>query len=259
MTSRCSATRRSALSGRNCSIDGSLQECGGVIWRFGDGWNWGKGQAADDPRYCYMRDADYVSAAALMISADLFAKLGKFDEHYLPGYYEDTELCFRAREAGYRVVVQPAAEIVHFEGASAGTSTAGSGMKRFQAINHRKFFERWKETLASHRFNGELPELEAERTVERRALFIDDSVPEPDKDAGSNAALAHAVVAATRLQADLHSGDNMAGWALYRRLAAPRDRCLPPLMHRSKMSSAGTRRQSTWSISVIRTSKYARR
>ena len=61
----------------------------------------------------------------------------------------------------------PPSEVVHFEGASAGTSTTGSGMKRFQAINHRKFFERWKETLASHRFNGELPELEAERTCRK--------------------------------------------------------------------------------------------
>jgi GT2 family glycosyltransferase/glycosyltransferase involved in cell wall biosynthesis len=170
--------------------DGSLQECGGIIWRLGDGWNWGRGEKADDPRYCYLRDADYVSGAALMIRAELFARLGRFDEYYAPMYYEDTDLCFRVRQAGYRVVVQPASEVVHFEGASAGTNV-GSGMKRFQAINHRKFFERWKETLASHRFNGELPELEAERTVERRALFIDDSVPEPDKDAGSNAALQH--------------------------------------------------------------------
>ena len=191
--------------------DGTLQECGGIVWRLGDGWNWGRGQAADDPRYCYLRDADYVSGAALMIRAELFARFGKFDEHYAPGYYEDTELCFRAREAGYRVVVQPAAEVVHFEGASAGTSTTGSGMKRYQAINHRKFFERWKDTLASHRFNGELPELEAERAVAKRALFIDDSVPEPDKDAGSNAALQH-MLSLQRLGYKLTfiPGDNMA-------------------------------------------------
>jgi GT2 family glycosyltransferase/glycosyltransferase involved in cell wall biosynthesis len=171
--------------------DGSLQECGGIIWRLGDGWNWGRNEAADDPRFCYMRDADYVSGAALMIKARLFAELGQFDEHFLPAYYEDTDLCFRTRQKGYRVVVQPASEIVHFEGASAGTSTTGSGMKRFQPINHRKFFDRWKDVLATHRFNGELPELEAERSVRQRALFIDDSVPEPDKDAGSNAAFQH--------------------------------------------------------------------
>jgi len=191
--------------------DGSLQECGGIVWRLGDGWNWGRGQAADDPRFCYMRDADYVSGAALMIKASLFKELGRFDEHYLPMYYEDTDLCFRVRQHGQRVVVQPASEIVHFEGASGGTSVTGTGMKRFQAINHRKFFERWKDTLASHRFNGELPDLEAERDVRQRALFIDDSVPEPDKDAGSNAAFQH-MLSLRRLgyKVTFLPGDNMA-------------------------------------------------
>jgi GT2 family glycosyltransferase/glycosyltransferase involved in cell wall biosynthesis len=191
--------------------DGSLQECGGIIWRLGDGWNWGRGQDAADPRFNYMRDSDYVSGAALMIKSSLFERLGKFDEHFAPAYYEDTDLCFRVRQAGYRTVVQPASEIVHFEGASAGTSVTGSGMKRFQAVNHRKFLERWKDVLAAHRFNGELPELEAERCVRQRALFIDDSVPEPDKDAGSNAAFQH-MLSLQRLgyKVTFIPGDNMA-------------------------------------------------
>ena len=191
--------------------DGSLQECGGIIWRLGDGWNWGRGQDAADPRFNYMRDSDYVSGAALMMRSSLFARLGKFDEHFAPAYYEDTDLCFRVRQAGYRTVVQPASEIVHFEGASAGTSVTGTGMKRFQAVNHRKFLERWKDVLATHRFNGELPELEAERAVRQRALFIDDSVPEPDKDAGSNAAFQH-MLSLQRLgyKVTFIPGDNMA-------------------------------------------------
>ena len=47
----------------------------------------------------------------------------------------------------------------------AGTSVTGTGMKRFQAINHRKFLRRWKDTLAGHRFNGEQPEQECERAI----------------------------------------------------------------------------------------------
>ena len=190
--------------------DGRLQECGGIIWRLGDGWNWGRGQAADDPRFCFMRDADYVSGAALMVRKALFAELGKFDERYVPMYYEDTDLCFRIRQAGYRVVVQPASEVVHFEGASAGTNFE-TGMKRYQAVNHRKFFDRWKETLAAHRFNGEFPEREVERNVRQRAFFIDDSVPEPDKDAGSNAAFQH-MLSLQRLgyKVTFIPGDNMA-------------------------------------------------
>ena len=191
--------------------DGRLQECGGIVWRMGDGWNWGRDQDPKDPRFCYMRDSDYVSGAALMIKSSLFRELGKFDEYYVPLYYEDTDLCFKVRKLGYRTVVQPASEVIHFEGASAGTSVTGTGVKRFQAVNHRKFFDRWKDTLAAHRFNGEMPELEVERTVQLRALVIDDSVPEPDKDAGSNAAFQH-ILTLQRLgyKVTFIPGDNMA-------------------------------------------------
>jgi GT2 family glycosyltransferase len=171
--------------------DGRLQEAGGIVWRLGDGWNWGRDRDPNDPAFCFLRDADYVSGAALMIERPLFQELGGFDEFFAPAYYEDTDLAFRVRAQGRRVVVQPASQIVHLEGISAGTDTAGSGMKRFQAINHHKFYERWKETLITHRFNGEQPELEAERLVHKRAYFIDDTVPTPDRDAGSNAAVEH--------------------------------------------------------------------
>ena len=171
--------------------DGSLQEAGGIMWRLGDGWNWGRGRDPHEPAFCYLRDADWVSGAALMIERAMFRELGGFDEHFAPGYYEDTDLAFRVRARGKRVVMQPASEIVHLEGVSSGTDTSGPGMKRYQVINHAKFYQRWKDTLLTHRFNGEQPEQEAERQVARRAYFIDDSVPTPDQDAGSNAAIAH--------------------------------------------------------------------
>lgn len=115
--------------------DGKLQECGGIIWRLGDGWNWGRNGDPDNPKFCYMRDVDYVSGAALMVRAELFDRLGGFDEYYAPAYYEDADLCFKARQAGFRTVVQPTSEIIHFEGVSAGTDERGAGMKRFQLVN----------------------------------------------------------------------------------------------------------------------------
>ena len=171
--------------------DGKLQEAGGIVWRLGDGWNWGRGRDPNEPAFSFLRDADWVSGAALMIERTLFDELGGFDEYYAPAYYEDTDLAFRVRARGKRVVVQPASEIVHLEGVSAGTDTAGTGMKRFQVVNHAKFYRRWKDTLITHRMNGQQPELEAERLVRQRAYFIDDTVPTPDQDAGSNAAIEH--------------------------------------------------------------------
>jgi O-antigen biosynthesis protein len=170
--------------------DGVLQEAGGIIWADASGWNWGRGQDKNDPRYSYMRDADYVSGAALMIRAELWNELNGFDARYAPAYYEDTDLCFRVREAGKRVVMQPASTIIHLEGQSNGTSTS-SGLKRYQVVNHKKFKARWSKVLAKHRPNGQEPFKEAERQVRRRALFIDDTTPTPDQDAGSNAAFEH--------------------------------------------------------------------
>jgi GT2 family glycosyltransferase len=167
-----------------------LQEAGGIIWRDGSGWNWGRGQDKMHPTYSFMRDADYVSGAALMIRRDLLRELKGFDELYAPAYYEDTDLCFRARAAGYRVVVQPKSTIIHLEGQSNGTDLS-TGLKRYQAINAKKFRDRWAKTLSSHRLNGEMPVREAERSVKRRALFIDETTPTPDQDAGSNAILEH--------------------------------------------------------------------
>ncbi|HQT84427.1 MAG: hypothetical protein B7Z58_07700 [Acidiphilium sp. 37-64-53] len=157
----------------------------------GDGWNWGRNGDPAAPQFNYLRDTDYVSGAALMLRRETFESLNGFDTHYAPAYYEDTDLCFRVRALGLRVVVQPASEIVHLEGVSNGTDVAGTGLKRYQQVNHRKFYLRWKTTLDKHRMNAEHPELEAERSVQRRAYFIDDTILTPDQDAGSNAAFQH--------------------------------------------------------------------
>ena len=171
--------------------DGSVQEAGGIVWRLGDGWNYGRGCQPDDPRISYLRDADYVSGASIMVARPVFEALGGFDTHYSPAYYEDTDLAFRIRKRGLRVLYQPLSELVHHEGITSGTDVKGSGAKRYQLLNGRKFFDRWRDVLASHRLNGEAPELEKERGVTRRILFIDETTPTPQEDAGSVAALAH--------------------------------------------------------------------
>jgi O-antigen biosynthesis protein len=171
--------------------DGTLQEAGGIIWQLGDGWNWGRGGDPKNPRFDHVRNADYVSGASLMIPAELFAALDGFDETFAPAYYEDTDLCFRVRAAGREVIYQPRSEVVHLEGQSSGTDTAGSGAKRFQPINGRKFLMRWRETLASHGLNGHRADLECDRTAKFRVLFLDQTYPTPGEDAGSRAAWSH--------------------------------------------------------------------
>ena len=46
----------------------------------------------------------------MMVRRELFEKLGGFDEQ-LPGTYNDIDFCLRMREAGYRIVWTPEAEL----------------------------------------------------------------------------------------------------------------------------------------------------
>ncbi len=167
--------------------DGRLQEAGGIVFKDASGWNYGRGDDPERPEYNFASEADYVSGACLGIERELFERLGGFDRHYAPAYYEDTDLCFRVREAGLRVIYQPACTIVHHEGVSSGTDES-SGTKRYQAINRKKFRERWREQLA--RQPAPVPGPDAvDRARHHRSrghvLVIDATTPEPDKDSGS--------------------------------------------------------------------------
>ena len=88
------------------------------------------------------------------------------------------------RKRGLRVLYQPLSVVVHYEGITSGTDL-GSGVKKYQVVNQKKFYERWKDTLATHRHNGIEPVLEKDRGVTKRILVIDANTPRPDHDAGS--------------------------------------------------------------------------
>ena len=77
-----------------------------------------------------MKEVDYISGAAILIPRKLWEQIGGFDERFAPAYYEDTDLAFEVRKAGYRVVYQPRSKVVHFEGISNGTDVNGTGLKR---------------------------------------------------------------------------------------------------------------------------------
>lgn len=170
--------------------DGTLQEAGGIVWNDGSAWNYGRCDDPLKPEYEYVKEVDYISGACLMIRATLWHQLGGFDERFSPAYYEDTDLCFAVREAGFKVVYEPRSSVFHFEGVSNGTDIA-KGVKRYQAENRRKFRDKWASVLDRENFaNGERVFLARDRSGEKNCiLVIDHYVPHYDKDAGSRSSL----------------------------------------------------------------------
>ncbi len=166
--------------------DGSLNEAGAVLWSDGTGANYGRGDHADSWRYGYRRDVDYGSAAALLVRADFWRDRGGYDETFLPMYYEDTDLCFDARERGLRVVYEPEAIVVHHEGGTAGTDPS-AGYKRHQEENRLKFAAKWAVRLQSeHLPPGSPPTPRSfRRGSQPHVLIIDHRVPMSDRDSGS--------------------------------------------------------------------------
>jgi GT2 family glycosyltransferase/glycosyltransferase involved in cell wall biosynthesis len=167
--------------------DGGLQEAGGIIWRDASGLNFGRGDP--DPyrsEYEYVREVDYCSGAALLMRRALFEELGGFDPAFSPAYYEDTDIAFRVRQRGLKVLFQPRAVVVHHEGATHGTDTS-SGIKALQPLNRQIMLERWYGELTSSHAEPGAPSLRARDRAFGRPLVLvaDHKVPEPDRDAGS--------------------------------------------------------------------------
>jgi GT2 family glycosyltransferase len=86
-----------------------------------------------------------VTAAAMAWRADVFRRLGGFDEGYRFGY-EDVDLCLRAGEAGHRVYLSGKSFVIHHE---FGTQKQTDRVtKRVNRINNiQRFAARWHQSL----------------------------------------------------------------------------------------------------------------
>jgi len=166
--------------------DGRVQESGGIIWQDGSGWNYGRFDYPDRPEYNYLKEADYISGACILVRKSLWDEIGGFDERFAPAYYEDTDLAFEVRQRGYQVIYQPLSRVVHLEGVSHGIDL-NSGIKARQAANQKTFQEKWAPVLkSSHgRDPRDLFRARDRSLHKKRLLFIDHYVPLRDQDAGS--------------------------------------------------------------------------
>jgi GT2 family glycosyltransferase len=107
-------------------------------------------------------DVDFVTGGAMALWRTALDDVGGFDEDFFPAYYEDVDLCFRLRAAGWQVRYEPSLTATHFEGSTLGQSISyfrsfHKNRLRF-ALKHLSREAWWNEFLPTEieRLRGEL-------------------------------------------------------------------------------------------------------
>jgi N-acetylglucosaminyl-diphospho-decaprenol L-rhamnosyltransferase len=89
--------------------------------------------------------ADWVSGASLMIRREVLESVGLLDEGYFL-YYEETDLCLRARRAGWECWYVPGSRVVHLVGQSTGMNDSTKPLQRIPTYwlqSRQRFFDKW--------------------------------------------------------------------------------------------------------------------
>lgn len=80
-------------------------------------------------------EVDFISGADLMIPKHILDNIGAFDPQFFM-YYEDSELCWRIKKLGKKVINIPTAQIIHLEGKSYKTNLR----RERNALESRKLY-----------------------------------------------------------------------------------------------------------------------
>lgn len=127
---------------------GRLWKVGGVF-RDGNAIDLGSGEP-DAGQYDRAR-LDFVYGCAMLLSAPLLYAIGGFDERFFM-YYEDVDLCLRARAAGYAVALAPDAHVWHL--GSRSTSAEPARKLYYEARSRQLFYAKHLRGAERRRYYG---------------------------------------------------------------------------------------------------------
>jgi GT2 family glycosyltransferase len=101
----------------------------------------------DAGQWAEVIERDFLVGCAMLMTRLLLQRVGLFDTGFHPIYYEDVDLCVRARREDLRLLLVPTARMWHKVSASGGGS--GSPRERYLMARHsvryfRKYVRGWK-------------------------------------------------------------------------------------------------------------------
>ncbi len=128
--------------------DGTIQECGAIVWKDATVTEFGYGSKSNGIEFSFSRMVDFCAGAGILLRTKALEEVNFFDEMYAPAYYEDTDLAFSLRKFGYEIWVSHTSRIIHFGGITYGRDE-NSGVSELVEINRGKFLSKWEDTLLS--------------------------------------------------------------------------------------------------------------
>ena len=96
-------------------IAGTIQHAGVGRDRSGQPYHPYRERPADFAPANVLRDVNAVTGACFLVRRKCWDELGGFDEGYSMGQFEDVDYCWRCRENGWKIFVQPKAVLYHYE------------------------------------------------------------------------------------------------------------------------------------------------
>jgi GT2 family glycosyltransferase len=88
------------------------------------------------------QQADRIVGFCILFKRQLLERIGELDERFSPGHYEDDDYCYRARNAGYRLMI--AGDVyIHHHGSVSFERRKKSELKELIENNRKKFIEKW--------------------------------------------------------------------------------------------------------------------
>jgi O-antigen biosynthesis protein len=87
-----------------------------------------------------------VTGACLAARRAVYDAIGGFDEKHLTVAFNDVDFCIRVRQAGYRIIWTPNAELYHYESLSRGYETTPEKANRF-AAERKYMLTKWDKVL----------------------------------------------------------------------------------------------------------------
>lgn len=97
----------------------------------------------DKGQHNQIKEADFITGAALMAKKEVWEEVGLLDENYFL-FFEDADFCLRAKKQGYQILYQPEAVVWHKVAAVSGELSPGSTY--YQVRNSLYFTHKWGPT-----------------------------------------------------------------------------------------------------------------